>query len=71
MERNEILIAEFMAIDVTDVILTVPLLIVVGGLGIVIGMYISSQLKEHISSNINRKKLLKNINKKVKTNKIK
>ena len=66
MERNEILIAEFMAIDVTDAILMIPAMIVVGGLGIVIGMYISSQIKEHISSNINRKKLLKNINKKSK-----
>ena len=36
--------------------------VIVGlGVGIAIGMYISSQLKEHISSNINRKKLLKNI----------
>ena len=36
--------------------------IVVGlGVGIALGMYISSQLKEHISSNINRKELLKNI----------
>ena len=36
--------------------------IIVGlGVGIAIGMYISSQLKEHISSNINRKELLKNI----------
>ena len=37
-------------------------LIMMMGLGIAIGMYVSSQLKEHISSNINRKKLLKNIN---------
>ena len=37
-------------------------LITMMGLGIAIGMYISSQLKEHISSNINRKELLKNIN---------
>ena len=37
--------------------------IIVGlGVGIAIGMYISSQLKEHISSNVNRKELLKNIN---------
>ena len=36
--------------------------IIVGlGVGIALGMYISSQLKEHISSNINRKELLKNI----------
>ena len=37
-----------------------PLIMMVG-LGIAIGMYVSSQLKEHISSNINRKELLKNI----------
>ena len=52
MERNEILIAEFMAIDVTDAILMIPAMIVVGGLGIVIGMYISSQIKCHIRRNI-------------------
>ena len=34
------------------VILMIPLLIVVGGLGIVIGMYISSQIKCHIRKNI-------------------
>ena len=36
--------------------------LVIGGMGVTIGMYISSQLKEHISSNVNRKELLKNIN---------
>ena len=36
------------------------------GVGIALGMYISSQIKCHIRSNINRKKLLKNINKKSK-----
>ena len=61
MERNEILIAESMAIDITDAILMVPVLIVVGGLGIVIGMYISSQIKCHISRRINNKELLKNL----------
>ena len=39
---------------------------VAGGIGVTIGLYIASQIKEHISSNINRKKLLKNINKKSK-----
>ena len=39
---------------------------VAGGIGVTIGIYIASQIKEHISSNINRKKLLKNINKKSK-----
>ena len=42
--------------------------IIVGiGVGIALGMYISSQLKEHISSNINRKELIKNLNEKEKT----
>ena len=36
------------------VIVMVPLLIVVGGLGVTIGIYISSQLKCHIRKNINR-----------------
>ena len=39
-------------------------IIIVLGVGIALGMYISSQLKEHIRSNINRKELLKNIDKK-------
>ena len=34
------------------VIIMIPLLIVVGGLGIVIGIYISSQIKCHIRKNI-------------------
>ena len=37
-------------------------IIIVLGVGIVLGMYISSQIKCHIRSNINRKELLKNIN---------
>ena len=40
------------------------LIIGVAGVGIALGMYLSSQIKEHISRNINRKELLKNINKK-------
>ena len=36
------------------VIIMIPVLIVVGGLGVVIGMYISSQIKCHIRNNINR-----------------
>ena len=39
------------------VIIMVPLLIVVGGLGVTIGIYISSQIKRHIRKNINRKNL--------------
>ena len=34
------------------VIIMIPVLIVVGGLGVVIGMYISSQIKCHIRKNI-------------------
>ena len=34
------------------VIIVIPVLIVVGGLGVVIGMYISSQIKCHIRRNI-------------------
>ena len=34
------------------VIIMIPLLIVVGGLGVTIGMYISSQIKCHIRRNI-------------------
>jgi len=37
--------------------------IIVGiGVGIALGMYISSQIKCHIRKNINNKELLKNIN---------
>ena len=36
------------------VIIMIPVLVVVGGLGVVIGMYISSQIKCHIRNNISR-----------------
>ena len=39
------------------IIIMIPVLIVVGGLGVVIGMYISSQIKCHIRNNINMKNL--------------
>ena len=39
------------------VIIMIPLLIVVGGLGVTIGIYISSQIKCHIRKNINMKNL--------------
>ena len=39
------------------VIIAIPLFVVVGGLGIVIGMYISLQIKCHIRKNINRNNL--------------
>ena len=43
------------------VIIMIPLLIVVGGLGVVIGMYISSQIECHIKRNIkNEQKKRKN-----------
>ena len=34
------------------IIIMIPVLVVVGGLGVVIGMYISSQIKCHIRKNI-------------------
>ena len=37
-----------------------PLIMMVG-LGIAIGMYVSSQIKCHIRSNTNRKNLIKNL----------
>ena len=37
------------------VIIMIPLLVIIGFLGIAIGMYISSQIKCHIRKNINRK----------------
>ena len=49
---EEIIIAESMAINITDAVLMVPLLVIVGVLGVTIGMYISSQLKCHIRKNI-------------------
>jgi len=39
------------------VIIMIPLLIVVGGLGVTIGIYISSQIKCHIRKSINMKNL--------------
>ena len=60
---KEIIIAESMAVNITDW----PFLIVMLGLGVTIGMYISSQLKCHIRSNINNKELIKNLNEKEKT----
>ena len=60
---EEIIIAESMAVNITDW----PFLIVILGLGVTIGMYISSQLKCHIRSNINNRELIKNLNEKEKT----
>ena len=42
------------------VIIMIPLLIVVGGLGVVIGMYISSQIKCYIINNIKKNEDKKN-----------
>ena len=41
--------------------------LIVGGMGVTIGLYIASQIKEHISSNINRKELIKNLDEEKKT----
>ena len=60
---EEIIIAESMAVNITDW----PFLIVILSLGVTIGIYISSQLKCHIRSNINNKELIKNLNEKEKT----
>jgi len=57
---KEIIIAESMAVNITDW----PFLIVILGLGVTIGVYISSQIKCSIRRNINNKELIKNINKK-------
>jgi len=57
---EEIIIAESMAVNITDW----PFLIVILGLGVTIGVYISSQIKCSIRRNINNKELIKNINKK-------
>ncbi len=62
-ELNEILIAESMAVNITDW----PFLIVVMSLGVTIGIYISSQLKCHVRRSINNKELINNLNEKEKT----
>ena len=41
-------------------------IITIFGVGIAMGMYISSQIKCHIRSNINRKNLINNLNKEAK-----
>ena len=44
------------------------MVIIVGiGVGIALGMYISSQIKCHISKSINNKELMENLNEKKKT----
>ena len=50
-----------------EIIIMIPLLVIIGVLGVAIGMYISSQIKCHISSSINNKELIKNLNEKKKT----
>tara|TARA_R110000851_G_scaffold292659_1_gene447185 strand:+ start:300 stop:458 length:159 start_codon:yes stop_codon:yes gene_type:complete len=39
------------------VIIAIPVLVIVGFLGVAIGIYVSSQLKCHIRNNINRNNL--------------
>ena len=48
------------------VIIMIPLLIVVGGLGVTIGIYISSQIKCHIRKNIYNNNIKKYEEKKTK-----
>ena len=48
------------------IIIMIPVLVIVGFVGVTIGMYISSQIKCHISSSINNKELIKNLNEKKK-----
>ena len=40
-----------------EIIIAIPILVIVGVLGVAIGMYLSSQLKCHIRNNINRNNL--------------
>ena len=50
-----------------EIIIMIPLLVIIGVLGVAIGMYISSQIKCHIRKSINNKELIKNLNEKEKT----
>ena len=40
-----------------EIIIAIPILVIVGVLGVAIGMYLSSQLKCHIRKNINKNNL--------------
>jgi len=40
-----------------EIIIAIPILVIVGVLGVAIGMYVSSQIKCHIRNNINRNNL--------------
>ena len=42
-------------------------LFIAGGIGVTIGLYIASQIKEHIRSKINNKELIKNLDEEKKT----
>ena len=53
------------------VIIMIPLLVIIGFLGIAIGMYISSQIKCHIRRNIFKNNVEKNEKKKTKQQKSK
>jgi len=44
-----------------ELIKMIPVLVVVGGLGIAIGMYITSQIEEHIDRRTKHKKFLRNM----------
>ena len=41
--------------------------LIIGGMGVTIGLYISSQIKCHIRKSINNKELIENLNEKKKT----
>ena len=53
----------------SDIIIMIPLLIIVGFLGITIGMYISSQIKCHIRRNIFKNNVKEHEEKKTKQQK--
>ena len=56
---EEIIIAKSMAINITDWYIVITVL----GIGIVLGMYIVTQIKESIESNIRHRELMENIKK--------
>ena len=46
-----------------EIIIMIPLLIVVGGLGVTLGIYISSQIGKHIGRNTQNSDIINNMNK--------
>lgn len=39
---------------ITDIIIMIPLLVIVGTVGIAVGMYISSQIEKHVDKRIKK-----------------